>query len=201
MSMAQRRVRRTGYTRLAFLAISFVLLALPTMAAEEAAAPAPENSPAGWIFRWINFAIVAIGIIYLFAKAAPGFRSHTEEISQKIAEGARAREAAEKQRREVQAKLAGIDAEVENLRVEAKKSMDAEAVRLKALARREAEIIEQAAQAEIVAAQRAGALELKALAARLAIERAEAVLSKQITPEAQAALFNTFVLELERSAN
>ena len=201
MSMAQRRVRRTGYTRLAFLAISFVLLALPTMAAEEAAAPAPENSPAGWIFRWINFAIVAIGIIYLFAKAAPGFRGHTEEISQKIAEGARAREAAEKQRREVQAKLAGIDAEVENLRAEAKKSMDAEAVRLKALARREAEIIEQAAQAEIVAAQRAGALELKALAARLAIERAEAVLSKQITPEAQAALFNTFVLELERSAN
>jgi F-type H+-transporting ATPase subunit b len=171
------------------------------MAAEEVAAPAPENSPAGWIFRWINFAIVAIGIIYLFAKAAPGFRSHTEEISQKIAEGARAREAAEKQRREVQAKLAGIDAEVEKLRVEAKKSMDAEAVRLKALARREAEIIEQAAQAEIVAAQRAGALELKALAARLAIERAETVLSKQITPEAQAALFNTFVLELERSAN
>lgn len=201
MSMEQRRVRRTGYTRLAFLAISFVLLALPTMAAEGAAAPAPENSPAGWIFRWINFAIVAIGIIYLFAKAAPGFRSHTEEISQKIAEGARAREAAEKQRREVRAKLAGIDAEVEKLRVEAKKSMDAEAVRLKALARREAEIIEQAAQAEIVAAQRAGAIELKALAARLAIERAEAVLSKQITPEAQAALFNTFVLELERSAN
>ena len=201
MSMERRRVRWTGYTRLAFLAISFVLLALPTMAAEEAAAPAPENSPAGWIFRWINFAIVAIGIIYLFAKAAPGFRSHTEEISQKIAEGARAREAAEKQRREVQAKLAGIDAEVEKLKLEAKKSMDAEALRLKALARREAEIIEQAAQAEIVAARRAGALELKALAARLAIERAEAVLSKQITPEAQAALFNTFVLELERSAN
>lgn len=201
MSMEQRRVRGIGFTRLSFLAFSFVLFALPTMAAEEVGAPAPENSPAGWIFRWINFAIVAIGIIYLFAKAAPGFRTRTEEISQKIAEGARAREAAEKQRREVQAKLAGIDAEVEKLRAEAKKSMDAEAVRLKALARREAEIIELAAQAEIVAAQRAGALELKALAARLAIERAEAVLSKQITPEAQAALFNTFVLELERSAN
>jgi F-type H+-transporting ATPase subunit b len=201
VSVEQRRIRWIRCARLAFLTISFVLLALPAMAAEESAAPAPENSPAGWVFRWINFVIVAIGIIYLFAKAAPGFRSHTAEISQKIAEGARAREAAEMQRREVQAKLAGIDAEVEKLRVEAKKSMDAEAVRLKALARREAEIIEQAAQAEIVAAQRAGALELKAVAARLAIERAEAVLSKRITPEAQAALFNTFVLELERSAN
>ena len=201
MSMEQRRVRGIRYTQMTFQVISFVLLAIPTMAAEEAGAPPPENSPAGWIFRWINFAIVAIGIIYVFAKAAPGFRSHTEEISEKIAEGARAREAAEKQRREVQAKLAGIDAEVEKLRAEAKKSMDAEAVRLKALARREAEIIEQAAQAEIVAAQRAGALELKTFAARLAIERAEAVLTKQITPEAQAALFTTFVLELERSTN
>ena len=200
MSSEQRPVRWIGY-RLVFLVTLFVVLALPGIAAEEAAAPAPENSPAGWIFRWINFGIVAIGIIYLFAKAAPGFRSHTEEISQKIAEGARAREAAEKQRREVQVKLAGIDAEVEKLQAEAKKSMEAEALRLKALARREAEIIEQAAQAEIVAAQRAGALELKALAARLAIERAEAVLARQITPEAQAALFNTFVLELERSAN
>lgn len=201
MSMEQRRVRGIRYTQMTFQVISVVLLAIPTMAAEEAGAPAPENSPAGWIFRWINFAIVAVGIIYVFAKAAPGFRSHAEEISEKIAEGARAREAAEKQRREVQAKLAGIDAEVEKLRAEAKKSMDAEAVRLKALARREAEIIEQAAQAEIVAAQRAGALELKTLAARLAIERAEAVLAKQITPEAQAALFTTFVLELERSTN
>lgn len=201
MSTEQRRARWMAYTRLGCVLISFALLALPAMAAEEAAAPAPENSPAGWIFRWINFAIVAIGIVYVFAKAVPSFRAHTEDISQKIAEGARAREAAEKQRREVQAKLAGIDAEVEKLRAEAKKSMDAEAVRLKALARREAEIIEQAAQAEIFAAQRAGALELKAWAADLAIERAETVLAKQITPEAQAALFNTFVLELERSAN
>jgi F0F1-type ATP synthase membrane subunit b/b' len=137
----------------------------------------------------------------VFGKAAPAFRSRTEEISQKIAEGARAREAAEVQRREVQAKLAGIDAEVAKLRAEAKTSMEAEALRLKAQTRREAEIIEQAAQAEIAAARRAGTLELKAFAGRLAIEHAEAVLTQQITPEAQALLFNTFVRELDRSTN
>ena len=95
----------------------------------------------------------------------------------------------------------GIDAEVSRLRAEAKKSMEAEAVRLRALARREAEIIERAAQAEIAAAQRAASLELKSLAARLAVERAQAVLAREITPEAQAVLFNSFVLELERGAN
>jgi F-type H+-transporting ATPase subunit b len=181
------------------LSVSFLLLGAPVIAQESTSSP--ENTPTGLIFRWIIFAIVFVAIICCFAKAAPGLRSRSEEISQKIAEGARAREAAEAQRRVVQAKLAGIDAEVAKLREEARKSMEAEAARLKALARREAEIIEHAAQAEILAAHRAAALELKALAARLAIERAEAVLTKEITPEAQASLFRTFVLELEGSAN
>ena len=177
----------------------FLLLGAPAIAQESA--PSPENTQTGWIFRWIIFAIVFVAIVRAFAKSAPALKSRSEEISQKIAEGARAREASEKQRRDVQTKLAGIDAEVTRLREEAKKSMEAEAMRLKALARREAEVIEQAAQAEIAAAQRAASLELKAMAARLAIERAEAVLTKEITPEAQASLFRTFVLDLERGAN
>jgi F-type H+-transporting ATPase subunit b len=183
-----------------FPALSFVLIAAPAMAQE--AASTPENSPAGWVFRWINFAIVFAAIVYFFAKvAAPLLRSRSEEIAQSIAEGARAREAAEKLRREVQAKLAGIDQEVAKLHEEAKRSTEAESARLKALARREAEIIERGAQAEILAAERAAALEIKAIAARLAVEGAGVVLANQITPEAQASLFHRFVAELERSAN
>jgi F-type H+-transporting ATPase subunit b len=128
-------------------------------------------------------------------------RARSEEIAQKIAEGARAREAAEKQRAEVQAKLAGIEQEVARIRVDAKRDAEAEAVRLRALARHEADVIERAAQAEIRAAQRAAQLELKAFAARLAVERAAALLTTEITPEAQAALFHSFVAELQRSAN
>jgi F0F1-type ATP synthase membrane subunit b/b' len=195
-----RLVRSLDCLAVAFSVFSFFLIAAPAMAEE--AATRPENSQAGWIFRWINFAIVLAAIVYFFAKvAAPSLRTRSDEIAQKIAEGSRAREAAEKQRRDVQAKLAGIDAEVAKLREEAKRSTEAEAVRLKTLARQEAEIIERAAQAEIVAAQRAATLEMKALAARLAIERAETVLAGQITPAAQASLFHTFVTELDRSAN
>jgi F0F1-type ATP synthase membrane subunit b/b' len=69
------------------------------------------------------------------------------------------------------------------------------------LARSEAEKIEHAAQMEIEAAGRAANQELKARAARLAIERAEAMLQKEMTPQAEAGLFRTFVAEMERSIN
>src|SRR5208337_3426674 len=100
------------------------------------------------------------------------------------------------QRREAQAKLAGIETEVAAMRVEAKHGAEAEAERVRELARAEAEMIERAAQIEIAAAERAARLELKALAARLAIERAEARLRQEMTPQSEAALFGTFVREL-----
>ena len=55
------------------------------------------------------------------ARRFPISAAHAEEISQKIAEGARAREAAEKRRSEAQAKLANIGTEVAEMRVEAKR--------------------------------------------------------------------------------
>jgi F-type H+-transporting ATPase subunit b len=192
--------RWSRWQALLLCCISALLIAAPAMAEESA--PSPENSPSGWIFRWINFAIVFGALVYFFAKvAAPPLRVTSEEISQKIAEGTRAREAAERQRREVQTKLAGIDKEVERIRSEAKRDAEAEAARLRALARQEADLIERSAQAEIRAAERAAQLELKAFAAGLAVQRAEAVLADRMTPEAQSALFHRFVAELERSAN
>lgn len=189
-----RRIRQA-----ASFAAFFLLLALPAFAQDEQ--PSPADSPTGWIFRWLNFAIVLGLLIYAFGKAAPYFRSHAQEISEKIAEGARAREAAEADRRAAQAKLAGIDTEVAALRVEAKRSAQAESDRLRAQAKAEAEAIERSAQAEIAAAERAAILELKALAARIAVERAEAVLRSEMTLQTEAMLFGNFVAELEGSPN
>jgi F0F1-type ATP synthase membrane subunit b/b' len=177
-----------------------LLAALPVLAQEGEASPV--DSPAGWIFRWLNFAIVFGAIAYLaWKKGGPYFRAQAEEISQKIAEGARAREAAERQRQEVQAKLANIDSEIGAMRADSKRDAEAEAMRLRILAREEAQKIERAAQAEIAAAERAARMELKALGARMAVERAEALLRKELTPKSEAALFQTFVQELGRSVN
>jgi len=177
-----------------------LLAALPVLAQEGEASPV--DSPAGWIFRWLNFAIVFGAIAYLaWKKGGPYFRAQAEVISQKIAEGAQAREAAERQRQEVQAKLANIDSEIAAMRADSKRDAEAEAMRLRILAREEAQKIERAAQAEIAAAERAARMELKALGARMAVERAEALLRKELTPKSEAALFQTFVQEIGRSVN
>ena len=167
------------------LAALVFLFAAPALAQE---ANSVTDQPVGQVFRWINFAIVLGLIVWGFSKAVPYFRRHAEEISQKIAEGARAREAAEKRRADAQAKLATIGAEVARMREESKRASALEAERLKALARTEAETIERAAQAEIAATEHAARLELKTLAARLAVERAEDLLRGQIDSAIEAAL-------------
>jgi len=163
--------------------------------------PSGADSATGWLFRWINFAIILALIIYAFRKAGPRFRSHKEEISQQIQEGARAREAAERDLREVQAKMAAIDSLTAELRVEAKRAAEAEGQRLRELAKTEAGVIELAAKAEIAAAERAARMELRAFAAQKSIERAEGMLQGKMTSAAEAAIFGAFVAELQRSAN
>ena len=190
---------RQCFHRFGFLAMLALVVAAPALAQE--GTPSPSDSPTGQVFRWINFAIVVVAIIWGIRKAGPSFRARQELIGQKIAEGTRAREAAEQRRREVEEKMKGLGQEIERIRGEAKKVGDSEAIRLRAAAKEDAQKIERAAQAEIAAAERAARMELKALAARMAVERAEVVLRGELTPKAEAALFSGFVGELERSAN
>jgi F-type H+-transporting ATPase subunit b len=181
------------------LSVLVLLVAGPALGQENQ--PSGADSATGWLFRWINFAIILALIIYAFRKLGPRFRSRREEISQQIQEGARAREAAERDLREVQTKMAGIDTLTAELRVEARRAAEAEGERLRELAKTEAGMIEQAAKAEIAAAERAARMELRVFAAQKAVERAESMLQREMTPKAEAALFGNFVTELQRSAN
>src|SRR6202034_117723 len=169
--------------------------------AQENEPPAAET-PTGYIFRWLNFAIVFCGIAYAAVKwGGPYFRAQAEETAQKIAEGARAREAADRQRQAIEHAASGLDEEIKRIREESRRDQQAETKRLHDLARSEAQRFEHSAQMEIEAAGRAANHELKARAARGAIERAEAMLQKEMKPQAEAGLFRTFVAEMERSVN
>lgn len=191
---------RRAAGKFGFFTVFLFLAAWPVLAQEHETPPA--ETPTGYIFRWLNFAIVFGGIAFVLVKmGGPYFRAQAEETAQKIAEGARAREAAERQKKEIEQKLAGLDDEIKRMRVEAKRDAEGEAKRLRDQARSEADKIERAAQLEIEAAGRAANQELKTLAARLAIERAEAMLQKEMTPQAETGLFRTFVAEMERSVN
>lgn len=183
------------------VALVLFVAAVPLLA-QENATPPEANSTVGWLFRWMNFAIVFGAIAYYAVKkGGPYFRRNADSIAGKIAEGARAREAAEQRKRDIQAKLARLDQEVEQMRAAAKRDSEAEIQRLRAMARDDAQRIDRAAQAEIAAAERASRLELKSLAARLTVERAESLLKTELDPANDAALVRAFVGDLAGRAN
>ncbi len=186
-----------------FLAVSilFVLLcAVGVHAAEESGNAATERVTE--IFKWINFAIVAGVIVWVFGKLLPPvFRKKAEAISSAITIATNAKAAADAQLREAETKLANLQKEVAELRAYAEKEAAAEVERLRAATQSDAQKIAAAGKAEIEAAERAARLELKALAANLAVNGAESLLAKQLTPKAQESLIGNFVKSLEGRPN
>jgi F-type H+-transporting ATPase subunit b len=178
----------------------FAILAGPAFAT---ANPQEEaDTTTGWIYRWINFLIFVGVLVWAFAKKTPPyFRSRQEAIANAIAESAHAREEAERQQRAAEQKMASLESEVVDLRARAKQESAAEAQRIRALAQEEAKRIEQAAQVEVRAAERAAQTELKAIAARLAVERAEDLLRDQVNSQAESNLFRGFVAALQGASN
>jgi F-type H+-transporting ATPase subunit b len=182
------------------LLLLFFCVALSAYAAEEGGNAATER--ANEIFKWINFAIVAAVLVWLFAKKLPPwFRGNADKISSAITKATAAREEAERQVREAEAKLANLKQEIAALQATAKLEAEQEGERLRALAQSDAKKVGVAAQAEIEAAERAARLELKALAASLAVDGAETLLAKQLTPSAQETLVDSFVKSLEGRPN
>lgn len=180
--------------------IATLLFALTTHAAEEGGAPGAEKAQE--IFKWINFAIVAGALLWVCLKKAPGFfRGRAEAIGSAITKAGSAKAAADAQLREAETKLANVQKEVAELRAFAERESAAEVERLRAATRSDEQKIAAAANAEIEAAERAARLELKALAARLAVDGAEALLAKQLTAKAQEALISNFVKSLEGRPN
>jgi F-type H+-transporting ATPase subunit b len=188
-------------TRLRWYSGFLGLLLLSTAAFAEGSGGDPAFTPLGTALRYINSAIVVAGIIWAFRKLRATFRGRADSISGAIQQAAAARQEAERRVREVEAKLARMDQEVAALRAAAQRDAAAEAERIRALTAEEAQKVERAAAMEIDASQRAARMELKALGARLAVERAEALLRKQITPAAEAQILRGFVDDLAGSAN
>ena len=179
----------------------FLITTLPALAAE-ASAEDPAAATSGLIFRWLNFILVFGGVGYLIAKRGGAFfRANAKAIGASITEAQAAKTEADRELREVEAKIARLDQEVVELREAARRDSAAEAERLLASGRAEIEKISQAARGELAASERAAQQELRALAASLAVERAAALLSSRMNGEIRARMFRAFLGELGRSAN
>ena len=194
MTRNRRVLFATGVLLVMFFA------AVRVHAAEESANAAAERATE--IFKWINFAIVAGVIVWVFGKLLPPvFRKKAEAISSAITNATNAKAAADVQLREAETRLANLQKEVAELRAFAERESAAEVERLRAATQSDAQKIAAAAKAEIEAAERAARMELKALAANLAVDGAETLLAKQLTPKAQESLISNFVKSLEGRPN
>jgi F-type H+-transporting ATPase subunit b len=188
------------YARVAAsLMCSIFLLAL-TAHAEEAGSASQQSAES--LFKWINFALVASVIVWLCVKKGPAFFGRRADvISSDIQKSTEAKKKAELQLHDAETKLRNLEKEVTAMRAAAQRESAAEADRIRNLTVTDEQKITEAGKAEVGAAERAARLELKALAANLAVSGAESLLVKQLTPAAQEALINNFVKTLDGRPN
>jgi F-type H+-transporting ATPase subunit b len=195
-----RRALRMASVCVMLLVATLLAGAASARAAEENANAATEHFSE--IFKWINFAIVAALIVWVFAKKLPPvFRKNAESIGAAITKATAAKAEADRQLREAETKLGNLQKEVAALREEAKKEAAAEVGRIRAATLSDEEKIAAAGRTEIEAAERTARKELKELAAKLAVDGAESLLVKQLTPGAQESLIDNFVKTLEARPN
>lgn len=181
--------------------VLMLTFAAVAQASQEGATPA-ENSLAGTIFKWIHFFMVAALTYWVFAKLLPPYvRHNADRISSAISKAAAAKAEAERQLKEAAEKLTRLEQEVQQFREQAKKDAAAEWVRLRHMTQADVEKVSIAAKAEIEAAERAARVELKALAAKLAVDRAESLIASRLTPALQESMISSFVHSLQERPN
>jgi len=148
-----------------------------------------------WLCLIVNFAVVAVLILWISKKNLPGlFRNRTAQIQQAMEEARRASAEANQRLADIGARRSQLDTEIAAMRAAAEKESAAEETRIKAAAEEDARKIIQAAELEIAAAAKTARRELKAYAASLAVSLA----AKQIRvdPAADEALVRDFATQL-----
>ena len=155
----------------------------------------------GWVvelLRWSNF-VVLFGILgYLLRKPMGRFFSERgREILESIARGRRAGEDAAARLRDIEARLAGLEAEIARLREAAGTEAQADHGRLRARAQAEAEKIRAMAEQEIASLTKQARSEIKNYAAVLAVELAEQRIRARLTPERQDELLRRYAEDLK----
>jgi F-type H+-transporting ATPase subunit b len=193
-------MRTKGFMRLVLTTALLLLTTVAVRAAEEGGSAAEQ--PVGTAFKWIHFVILASLAYWVFAKLLPPvFRRNADNISAAIVKATAAKAEAEKRLQDAAAKLASLEKEIAEFRTVAQREAGAEIERLRIITKSDVEKIGVAAKAEIEAAERAARVELKALAAKLAVDGAESLVARQMTPSVQEALINQFVQSLQGRPN
>lgn len=165
--------------------------------AQEAANQAPEDGDPWLVWKWVNFAILAGALGYLIWKTAGAFyRSRTEAIQNGIAEATKLKREAEARAAEIERKIAGVTEEMQRMKASAKAEFASEGRRIENETAELARRIQHHAEQEISAATKHALEEMKAYAAKLALDLAEQQVRSGMTTEIDRRLVGSFTHDL-----
>lgn len=179
--------------------ITIAVLALVALPVVTMAAGGEHQADSGvilkdFIWRCINFAVMVGLIGYFVSKPIRNaLQNRRAEIEKTLADAAAARDAAEVKAHEYQEKLVKASAEIETIYAAIRREGELERDKILASAREMAAKIEQEADAKAAGAVARARLELRAEAARLAVELAEELLAKNVTAADQKRLVDEYM--------
>ncbi len=183
------------------LLLAGLLLAVALLAAEQHAEhpEGGESHPPVDLWKTVNFAILAAGLGWLIRKFALGYlNGRTVAIQEGIREAHEIKAAAEARAAEMERRLAGLDAEIAQLRARGLEEIAEEEARLRAETGRAMARMQTNAEQEMASAVKQARKELRAQAAELALRLARQKVAERMTPEAESRLMGAFVQDVGR---
>lgn len=155
------------------------------------------HGDSGMTWKIINFVILAVGVYLVWTKAiAKLLTRRSSDIKSAIEEARKAKDAADRNAAEYREKLSILDRKVSEIHNELKLEGQAEKARLIAEAAKSAEALK--AQAKVAAEQeiKKARIEIREEAARLAVQLAEDILKKELSPADQERLVKGYLNNL-----
>jgi F-type H+-transporting ATPase subunit b len=177
------------------LGLAFASYALPQESAAQKQEAQEGDSMIWW--KWANFVILAAGLGYLIGKHVPPiFRKQSEDIQSALTEAAKIKQEATTYAASVEARLANLQKEIQQLRESAHSEMVAESERIRRDTEHHVQRIREQSAQEIALMTRAAKDDLRKYAAELAIGLAEERIRFRMNPETQDRLVNGFLHDM-----
>ncbi|HRJ87947.1 MAG: hypothetical protein JNK51_09330 [Blastocatellia bacterium] len=150
------------------------------------------NYPGFEIWKFVNLAIFVSVIVYLLKRPlSEAFKAKRESIRAELIRAEEEKKAALAKLTEAEARLAGVEAEIEAIKKEAREEIEAEKLRLAAQAEAEAKKLREQAAGEIVRIGQVARLELRRFAVDESLRLAEEKLRSQMTPDVDSKLIKS----------
>lgn len=151
-------------------------------------------------FEYLNFAILAVSILYFLFKLVPKiFRSRRDALAKQLVDARSATQQANERLGGVEARLARLDDEIASIRKQVEQDAVQDEIRIKAALEDDKKRIAEAAGQEVEAAGAAAQRELRRFAAEIAVEHATRNLS--LTAEIDRRLVSDFAREIVGDAS